>query len=46
VRRTFNAGSPYNVVAGQGSRGIETLVAHYEKLNNEAEEKKIQALKA
>jgi len=37
---TFNAGSPYNVPAGHGARDMETLVAHYAKLNQEADEKK------
>ncbi|OBT71860.1 hypothetical protein VF21_09081 [Pseudogymnoascus sp. 05NY08] len=38
---TFNTGSPHNVIAGQGPRDIEKLVAHYEQLNNAAEEKKV-----
>ncbi|PQE24686.1 hypothetical protein CJF32_00006975 [Rutstroemia sp. NJR-2017a WRK4] len=36
----FNTGSPFNVPAGHGSRDMETLVAHYTKLNEEADEKK------
>jgi hypothetical protein len=42
--RIFNTGSPYNVSAGQGPRNMDKLVAHYEKLNAEAEEKKQKAL--
>jgi hypothetical protein len=42
--RIFNTGSPYNVSAGQGPRNMDELVAHYEKLNAEAEEKKWKAL--
>jgi hypothetical protein len=42
--RIFNTGSPFNVVAGQGSRNINQLVAHYEKLNANEEEKKAQSL--
>ncbi|PSS25181.1 hypothetical protein M430DRAFT_55983 [Amorphotheca resinae ATCC 22711] len=40
----FNTGSPYNVQAGQGARNMESLVAHYEQLNAEAEAKKAKAL--
>lgn len=42
--RIFNTGSPYNVQAGQGARNMESLVAHYEQLNAEAEAKKAKAL--
>jgi len=42
--RIFNTGSPFNVVAGQGPRNIDQLVAHYEKLNADEEEKKALAL--
>lgn len=42
--RIFNTGSPYNVSAGQGPRNMDAVVAHYEKQNAEAEEKKIKAL--
>ncbi|KAI9746097.1 MAG: hypothetical protein M1818_000778 [Claussenomyces sp. TS43310] len=42
----FNTGSPYNVSAGQGGANLEKLVAHYEQLNLEAEEKKAQAVAA
>lgn len=42
--RIFNTGSPYNVSAGQGPRNMESVVAHYEKLNADAEEKKVKAL--
>lgn len=44
VHRVFNTGSPYNVVAGQGPRNMDQLVAHYEKLNAYGEEKKTKAL--
>jgi hypothetical protein len=40
IPRTFNTGSPFNVPAGHGPRDMETLVAHYTKLNEEADEKK------
>jgi hypothetical protein len=42
--RIFNTGSPYNVSAGQGARDMDAVVAHYEKLNADAEEKKLKAL--
>ncbi len=42
--RIFNTGSPYNVSAGQGGANLEKLVAHYEKLNADAEEIKLKAL--
>jgi hypothetical protein len=42
--RIFNSGSPYNVSAGQGPRNMDVVVAHYEKLNADAEEKKANAL--
>lgn len=38
----FNTGSPYNVSAGQGSRNMDTLVAHYEKLNADEAERYVQ----
>lgn len=44
--RTFNTGSPHNVIAGQGPRDIEKLVSHYEQLNIAAEEKKVHARQA
>ena len=44
--RIFNTGSPYNVSAGQGPRNMDSVVAHYEKLNADAEEKKAKALAA
>ncbi|KAH8674580.1 hypothetical protein BGZ60DRAFT_404332 [Tricladium varicosporioides] len=36
----FNTGSPYNVVAGQGARGLDEMVAHYQKLNADEVERK------
>jgi len=39
-------GSPHNVPAGQGGINLEKVVAHYQKLNSEAEEKKAAALAA
>ncbi|CZT45632.1 related to NADH dehydrogenase 17.8K chain [Rhynchosporium secalis] len=42
----FNTGSPHNVVAGQGARNMDQLVAHYEKKNADMEEKKVKALAA
>lgn len=39
-------GSPYNVPAGQGGINLEKVVAHYQKINSEAEEKKAAALAA
>ncbi len=42
--RVFNTGSPYNVPAGHRARNIGELVAHYEKLNAEEEEKKLNDL--
>lgn len=44
--RVFNTGSPFNVVAGQGAANLDTLVAHYEKANVDADEKKTKALQA
>jgi hypothetical protein len=44
VLRIFNTGSPYNITAGQGPRNMDAVVAHYEKLNAEVEEKKAKAL--
>jgi hypothetical protein len=43
--RIFNTGSPYNVSAGHGARNMDELVAHYEKLNADAEAKKVEAVK-
>jgi hypothetical protein len=42
--RIFNTGSPFNVVAGQGARNMDQLVAHYDKLNADEEAKKAEAL--
>lgn len=42
--RIFNTGSPFNVVAGQGPRNMDQLVAHYDKLNADEEVKKVAAL--
>ena len=39
-------GSPYNVPAGQGGINLDKLVAHYQKINSDAEEKKAVALAA
>jgi hypothetical protein len=39
-------GSPHNVPAGQGGINLEKVVAHYQKINSEAEEKKAAALAA
>jgi hypothetical protein len=44
IYRIFNTGSPWNNVAGQGPRNMDQLVAHYEKLNADVEEKKVKAL--
>lgn len=44
--RMFNTGSPHNVVAGQGGINLEKVVAHYHKINSDAEEKKAAALAA
>jgi len=44
--RIFNTGSPFNVIAGQGARGVDEMVAHYQKLNAEEDERKIKALAA
>jgi len=40
--RIFNTGSPYNVVAGQGPRNMDQLVAHYDKLNADEEARKAE----
>lgn len=45
LSRVFNTGSPYNIPAG-ASADLDHLRAHYEKLNVEAEEKRIARLKA
>lgn len=42
--RIFNTGSPHNIVAGQQPRNMDQLVAHYEKLNSDEEERKVKAL--
>jgi hypothetical protein len=39
-------GSPRNIPAGQGSANLDKLVAHYQKINSEAEEKKVATLSA
>jgi hypothetical protein len=44
--RVFNTGSPFNVVAGQGSRDMDALVAHYQKTNLDEEERKAKAATA
>ena len=44
--RIFNTGSPFNVVAGQGGRGLDEMVAHYQKLNADEDERKTKALAA
>lgn len=36
--RQLNHGSPLNVVAGEGTANLESLVAHYEAKRKEAEE--------
>ncbi|TQS35203.1 hypothetical protein Golomagni_04385 [Golovinomyces magnicellulatus] len=42
----FNTGSPFNVVAGQGPRNMDLLVAHYAKINADEEERKLRVLKS
>jgi hypothetical protein len=44
LSRVFNTGSPYNVVAGQGPRNADELVAHYKKANAEVVEKQAKVL--
>ncbi len=39
-------GSPYNVPAGQGGINLDKVVAHYQKINFDAEEKRAAALAA
>ncbi len=39
MHRIFNTGSPYNVVAGASPRNMDELIAHYEKVNAEKNEK-------
>jgi hypothetical protein len=39
-------GSPHNVPAGQGGINLDKVVAHYQKINSDAEEKKAAALAA
>lgn len=46
VNRIFNTGSPYNVVAGQGPRGMDALVAHYENENRTEEARREAATAA
>jgi hypothetical protein len=46
MERLFNAGSPYNVSAGQGPRNMDELVAHYERESAVNEEKKLERLAA
>ncbi|POS85112.1 hypothetical protein EPUL_003155, partial [Erysiphe pulchra] len=41
----FNTGSPFNVVAGQGPRNMDALVAHYTKMNADEEERKLTVLR-
>ncbi|RKF55796.1 NADH-ubiquinone oxidoreductase 17.8 kDa subunit, mitochondrial [Erysiphe neolycopersici] len=41
----FNTGSPFNVVAGQGPRNMDVLVAHYTKKNADEEERKLSMLR-
>ncbi|KAG9245970.1 hypothetical protein BJ878DRAFT_499131 [Calycina marina] len=41
----FNTGSPYNVVAGASARGMDKLVAHYEKQNVDESERKLKEMK-
>lgn len=42
--RIFNTGAPHNVVAGNGGANLDKLVAHYEKLNADDEDRKATAL--
>ncbi|EPE36581.1 NADH-ubiquinone oxidoreductase 17.8 kDa subunit [Glarea lozoyensis ATCC 20868] len=42
----FNTGSPYNVIAGQGPRNMDALVAHYQKQNTDEDERRAKALAA
>jgi hypothetical protein len=44
--RIFNTGSPMNIVAGQGPRNMDALVAHYQKANVEEEERKARVAAA
>lgn len=37
-------GSPRNIPAGHGSANLDQLVAHYQKINSDAEKKKLAAL--
>ncbi len=43
--RIFNTGSPWNVPAGHGGANLDSLIAHYEKKNADAEEQKMKTLK-
>lgn len=43
IDRVFNTGAPHNLVAGQ-SANLDELVAHYEKINNDAEANKVKKL--
>ena len=38
--------SPHNIPAGHGGANLHKLVAHYEKLNADEEERKARALAA
>lgn len=40
----FNTGSAMNVPAGQGGANLDRLVAHYQKLNRETEERRVQRM--
>ncbi|KAH8820333.1 NADH-ubiquinone oxidoreductase 17.8 kDa subunit [Xylogone sp. PMI_703] len=40
----FNTGSPHNVVAGQGPRSMDSLIAHYRKRNAEEDERTLKTL--
>ncbi|KAG9228781.1 NADH-ubiquinone oxidoreductase 17.8 kDa subunit [Amylocarpus encephaloides] len=40
----FNSGSSHNVVAGQGPRGMEVLVAHYQKENADEVERQAKTM--
>jgi hypothetical protein len=44
--RIFNTGSPFNIVAGQGPRNMDALVAHYQKANVVEEERKARVAAA
>jgi len=40
----FNTGSPYNVAAGQSGGNLEQVIAHYQKMSADAEERKLKKL--